>query len=110
VTVRRPWGIALALAILAVAGRAGAAPAERGGAGAAGPRADWRTEFEEVCGKTQDAMALPLDGLRSLVERCDRLLPEVEKLADPERRVFLRRLRACRDLYAYVLASRQANR
>ena len=66
----------------------------------------WKKEFEEVCAKTQDAMALPVVELRSLVERCDKLKPAIEALGESERKVYARRLAACRNLYAYVLASR----
>lgn len=64
---------------------------------------DWRREFEEVCSKTQNAMALSADELRSLLGRCDKLQPLVEALEESERKVYSRRLRACRDLYAFVL-------
>jgi hypothetical protein len=66
----------------------------------------WKKEFEEVCAKTQDAMTLSTAELRSLVERCDRLKPLVEALGESERKVYARRLAACRNLYAYVLESR----
>lgn len=69
----------------------------------AGP--DWKAEFEDICSKTQDAMALGADELRSLVARCDKLKPKVEALGETERKVYLRRLQSCRDLYAFVLES-----
>ena len=69
--------------------------------------ADWKKEFEDVCGKTQDAMALPMEELRSLVSRCDRLRPQIEKLDESQRKVYSRRLQVCRDLYQFVLESRE---
>jgi hypothetical protein len=92
---------ALALVLPPAAGRA-AAPA-------APPAAaqDWKKEFEEVCAKTQDAMALPLDELRTLVARCDRLKPQIERLDESQRKVYSRRLQVCRDLYQFVLDSRE---
>jgi hypothetical protein len=68
----------------------------------------WRPEFDDVCSRTQDAMTLTIDDLRRLVERCDRLRPSVERLEEPHRKVFSRRLQACRELYRYVLDSREA--
>jgi hypothetical protein len=68
---------------------------------------DWKKEFEEVCAKTQDAMALPLDELRTLVARCDRLKPQIERLDESQRKVYSRRLQVCRDLYQFVLDSRE---
>ena len=70
------------------------------------PAGGWKSEFEAVCAKTQDAMLLSSDELRSLVERCDKLKPLVEALSEPERKVYSKRLAACRSLYAYVLESR----
>jgi hypothetical protein len=74
--------------------------------GQAAPAQDWKKEFEEVCAKTQDAMALPLKELESLVARCDRLKPAIEKLDESQRKVYARRLKVCRDLYQFVIESR----
>ena len=67
----------------------------------------WKTEFEDVCAKTQDSMALPLEELRSLVARCDKLAPLLNALEESERKVYSRRLRACRELYAFVIETRE---
>lgn len=66
---------------------------------------DWKQEFELVCAQTQDAMSLSADELTSLIARCDRLKPAIEALGPSERKVYSRRLQACRDLYAFVLES-----
>jgi hypothetical protein len=68
---------------------------------------DWKKEFEEICAKTQDAMALPMEELRSLIARCDRLKPQIEKLDESQRKVYGRRLQVCRDLYQFVIESRE---
>ena len=68
---------------------------------------DWRKEFEDVCSKTQDAMVIPSDELKNLVDRCDRLKPRVEKLDESQRKVYLKRLQLCRDLYFFVLENRE---
>jgi hypothetical protein len=67
---------------------------------------DWKKEFEEICAKTQDAMALPMDELEGLVSRCDKLKPRIEKLDESQRKVYSRRLQVCRDLYQFVIESR----
>lgn len=74
----------------------------------AAARDGWRQEFEEVCAKTQDAMALTTEELRALVSRCDGLKPAIDRLAESERKVYAKRLAGCRSLYAYVLESREA--
>ncbi len=68
---------------------------------------EWRKEFDEICGKTQDAMTLPAEELKSLSERCDRLKPQIEKLDESQKKVYLKRLQMCKDLFVYVLKSRE---
>jgi hypothetical protein len=68
---------------------------------------DWRKEFDDICSKTQDAMALSADELRSLVARCESLKQQLDKLDESSRKVFTKRLQACRDLYQFVLESRE---
>ncbi|HEX9020856.1 MAG TPA: hypothetical protein VF903_06305 [Nitrospirota bacterium] len=70
---------------------------------------DWRSEFEALCARTQDSAGLPVEELKSLVERCDKLKPRIEKLEESQRKVYLKRLQMCRDLYAFVLESREKN-
>ena len=67
----------------------------------------WKEEFEEVCGRTQDAMSLGAAELRSLIDRCDKLKPAVDALEESARKVYARRLSACRELYAFVLETRE---
>lgn len=68
---------------------------------------DWKKEFEDICAKTQDAMSLTDDVLTTLVKRCDDLKPAIEKLPDTERKVYGKRLTACRNVFSYVLESRK---
>lgn len=66
----------------------------------------WRKEFDDVCGKTQDAMTFTPEELTDLIRRCDGLRPQIEKtekLNETGKKVYLGRLRMCRGLYAYVL-------
>jgi hypothetical protein len=74
------------------------------GAVGAQEQPDWRVEFEAVCSTTDAAMSFTVEELTGLVARCDKLAEWIG--AEPEesvRRVFLRRLKMCRDLLAYVL-------
>lgn len=98
-------------AVLFAAALTAAGPSAVGPGGApalarAGAEEDWLVEFEAVCSKTQDAMTLSVDELRALVARCDGLKPKVEALDPSRRKVYLRRLQLCRDLYQFVLDSR----
>jgi hypothetical protein len=99
--------ISLALWALLAAADAPAVPPPAPPATVA-PVKDWKQEFEEVCGKTQDALQLSDADLRALVRRCDDLKPELEKRPEVERKIYLKRLASCRNLFAYVLDSRAA--
>jgi hypothetical protein len=68
----------------------------------------WKDEFADICSRTQDAMTIPDAELESLVARGEKIATEIEKLPDTERKVYARRLKACLDLYRFVLESRKA--
>jgi hypothetical protein len=67
---------------------------------------DWRTEFEDICVRTADAQSMTVEDLTRLVSRCEALRPQIEKLNESERKVFLRRLKMCQELFRYVLESK----
>jgi len=80
------------------------------GAGTAYARNDWKLEFAEVCGKTQNAIELSPDELRSAIARCNRLEEHIFELQGPqgsERKVYAKRLKMCKDLYVYTLEFRE---
>lgn len=77
-------------------------------AGVAQARAedDWFAEFEAVCSRTQDAMTIPTDELRALVARCEQLKPRIAALDPSRKKVYSKRLQLCRDLFQFVLETR----
>jgi hypothetical protein len=68
---------------------------------------DWKGEFETVCSKTQDAMTFSVDELKDLIARCDKLKPLIEKLEESPKKVYRRRLHLCKDLFVFVLESKE---
>jgi hypothetical protein len=66
---------------------------------------EWKAEFDAVCSKIDVAITLSSEELKGLIAGCDRLKPMIEAQEDSTRKVYLRRLQMCRDLYQYVLAS-----
>lgn len=68
---------------------------------------DWKKEFEDICSKTDSSMALPSEELKSLVARCDKLKAVIDSQDESTKKVFRKRLQLCRDLYDYVLKSRE---
>ncbi len=67
----------------------------------------WQGEFDNICAKTEDAMTFSQEELTDLIRRCDNLQPQIEKLDESRRKVYLERLRKCRGLYAYVLDAKR---
>lgn len=87
---------ALVLSVLLVLGQRPAHAEER----------VWLAEFNDVCAKTEIAMTLSSEELKTLLDRCELLQPAIEAEDPSTRKVYLRRLQLCRDLYRYVLASK----
>ncbi len=67
----------------------------------------WKTEFEAICARTQEAAGMTPDELKNLIDRCDKLIPQIEKLDETQKKVYTKRLKMCRDLYAFVLETKE---
>jgi hypothetical protein len=65
--------------------------------------AAWRQEYDSLCSRTLETESMSEQELAQLVDRCDKLKPRIERLEETERKVFLRRLQLCCDLYKYML-------
>ena len=65
----------------------------------------WQAEFDRVCGKSDESMSLRVEELRDLVARCEKLKPRIEASASPQKKVYLKRLEACRKLFVFVIES-----
>jgi len=78
------------------------------GSGLVYAEADWKNEFEDICSKTQDAMLFTTEELRALIDRSDKLKPIIERLDETERKVYLKRLQMCRDLFVYALDQKES--
>jgi len=78
--------------------------------GTAYAQQNWRTEFDEICSKTQEADALTAEELKQLIERCDKLKEQIETLDETQRKVYLKRLQMCRDLYMFMLETKDKNK
>jgi hypothetical protein len=71
--------------------------------GAAWGAEPWRAEFDATCSQTDEAMALSLPELDLLLQRCSALQKIIEAQEESVRKVYLKRLQLCRNLYAYVV-------
>ena len=68
----------------------------------------WKEEFEDICANTENAATYTGSELKALIERCDRLKTLIDKLEDTERRVYMKKLQMCRNLFAFMLESKEA--
>ncbi len=75
-------------------------------AGTASAQEDWKAEFADICSKTENPIALSTEEIKSLIERCDKLKPRIEKLEESAAKVYLKRLKMCRDLFVFTLESK----
>jgi hypothetical protein len=67
----------------------------------------WKAEYDEVWSKTDLAMTLSGEELKALIRRCDQLKPKIESEEESTRKVYLRRLQMCRELYKFVLDAKE---
>ena len=68
---------------------------------------DWKQEYSSVCAKTQNAMNLTPEELKSYIDRCDKMLALINELegekAATEKKVYTKRVKMCRELYQFAL-------
>jgi len=78
-------------------------------AAAASAAETWKTSFDEICGKVQGADSLSNQELTAMIDKADKLAPEIQKSEDPAKKVYLQRLKKCRNLYQFMLDTRQGS-
>ena len=66
----------------------------------------WKAEFDDICSKTGEAMSLSKEELKSLVEKCDKLMPKTEALDASQKKVYKKRLQKCRGLFVFMIESK----
>jgi len=67
----------------------------------------WRAEFDTVCGQTDGAADMSIEELKKALEKCDALKPKIEALEATPRKVYLKRLQMCRNLFVYLLEGKE---
>ncbi len=66
----------------------------------------WVADFEAVCARTPEVMALAPEELQRLVAECDRLQPHIEALPESPRKVYRKRLELTRKLLIFALEAK----
>lgn len=70
----------------------------------------WKQELMDICSKTDEAMSFSKDELKILLQRGEKLRPVIEALEETPRKVYLKRLQMCINLYSFVLESKGAEK
>jgi len=70
----------------------------------------WRQEFMDICAKTDEAMSFSRDELKLLLQKGEKLKPVIESLEETPRKVYLKRLQKCMNLYSFVLEAKGADK
>src|SRR6266545_4214349 len=65
----------------------------------------WLPDFDDICGKTQDAGSMTREELTAFVAKCDKVRAAIENSDNPQKKVYLFRLEKCRKLFAFMLES-----
>jgi hypothetical protein len=66
----------------------------------------WRLDFDAVCAQSNEAMSFPVSELKTLIEKCDRLQKVIQAQEETVRKVYLKRLQLCKNLYVFVLEAK----
>ncbi len=66
----------------------------------------WKAAFDEVCSKVDVSGTMSTKELAALVERADKLAPEIQASSDPSKKVYLQRLKKCRSMYVFMMDSK----
>lgn len=67
----------------------------------------WKAEFNRICGQTDNAAEMSAADLKKALEKCDALKPQLEALEATPRKVYLKRLQMCRNLFVYLLEGKE---
>lgn len=70
----------------------------------------WKQELMEICAKTDEAMTFSKEELKMLLQRGEKLKASIGALEDTPRKIYLKRLQMCMNLYSFVLESKEAEK
>jgi hypothetical protein len=68
----------------------------------------WIEDFDKICSQAEEADSLPTPKLKELVAESDKLIDVIEAGSDPRKKVYIFRLKKCRNLFVYIMNLREA--
>lgn len=63
---------------------------------------NWRDDFDRICAYTANAGKLNREELSGLIAESDQLLEIIESSDDPEEKIYLIRLKKCRNFFIFM--------
>jgi hypothetical protein len=64
---------------------------------------EWREDFERLCAGIETAEGMSSEELEGAVKECDKLLKTLEEIDNPKKKMFIFRLKKCRNFYQYSI-------
>jgi hypothetical protein len=71
--------------------------------------AEWQEDFQRLCSQTQVAGDMSYEELTGMLEDCDGLLETIKALNNPRNKVYIFRLKKCRNFYQYTMDLKDRN-
>lgn len=69
----------------------------------------WRASFDDICSKVDSSGSLSEKELAALIERVDKLVPEIQASSDPSKKIYLQRIKRCRSLFEFMIESKKSS-
>jgi hypothetical protein len=69
----------------------------------------WKESFDEICSKAQVADSLSVNELSTLIERSNKLMPEIQAAEDPSKKIYIHRLNKCKALFEFMIESKKGS-
>ena len=67
---------------------------------------DWKASFDDICSKVDVSGTMSAKELAALVDRADKLMPEIQASNDSHKKVYLQRLKKCRSMYQFMIETK----
>ncbi len=77
---------------------------------AAGAQDQWKEEFKRLCSYTVSSDTLSDEEIETLIKDSDVLIEKLEALDAPEVKVYIFRLKKCRNMYRFIIDTKAAKK
>jgi len=67
----------------------------------------WKDEFDRLCGVTDQATTFSEEELKTLIHDCDKLTEILKGMDIPKKKLYLFRIKKCRNLFSFVLDTKK---